>query len=114
LYQGDVLPGDLFHDWAREHREHIRKIHAEMLTHAASLTEAGNDTSRTMIYYERMFSLDPCNEAACRWLMAWHLAAGQRSDAVRLYERCQLALRKEMDIEPDDQTRRLYRNIIGG
>lgn len=114
LYQGDILPGDLYHDWAQGHREHIRKIHTEMLAHAASLTEARNDTSRTMTYYERMFSLDPCNETACRWLMAWHLAAGQRSDAVRLYERCQLALRKEMDIEPDDQTRRLYRSIIGG
>ncbi len=114
LYQGDILPGDLYHDWAQGHREHIRKIHAEMLTHAASLTEARNDTTRSFTYYERMFSLDPCNEKACRWLMAWHLTAGQRSDAVRFYERCQLALRKELDIEPDDQTRRLYRSIIGG
>jgi ATP/maltotriose-dependent transcriptional regulator MalT/DNA-binding SARP family transcriptional activator len=114
LYQGDILPGDLFHDWAQGHREHIRKIHSEMLTHAASLTEAQEDRNRTFTYYERMFSLDPCNEMACRWLMAWHLAEGQRSDAVRLFERCQLALRKELDIEPDDQTRRLYRSIIGG
>jgi ATP/maltotriose-dependent transcriptional regulator MalT len=114
LYQGDILPGDLYHDWAQGHREHIRKIHAEMLTHAASLTEAQNDTTRAMTYYERMFSLDPCNEMACRWLMARHIAAGQRSDAVRLYERCQLALRNEMDIEPDEQTRKLYRSIIGG
>jgi DNA-binding SARP family transcriptional activator len=85
-----------------------------MLTHAASLTEAQNDTTRAMTYYERMFSLDPCNEMACRWLMARHIAAGQRSNVVRLYERCQLALRNEMDIEPDEQTRKLYRSIIGG
>jgi DNA-binding SARP family transcriptional activator len=85
-----------------------------MLMHAAILTEAQNDTNRSFTYYERMFSHDPCNEKACRWLMAWHLAAGQRSDAVRIYERCQLALRKELDIEPDDQTRRAYRSIIGG
>ncbi len=114
LYQGDILPGDLYHDWAQVHREHLKKIHAEMLTHAAVLTEAQDDTNRSFTYYERMFSLDPCNEKACRWLMAWHLAAGQRSDAVRLFERCQLALRKELDIEPDEQTRKLYRSIIGG
>ncbi len=114
LYQGDILPGDLYHDWAQGHREHLRKIHAEMLTHAANLTEAQHDTTRSFTYYEWMFSLDPCNEMACRWLMARHLAAGQRRDAVRLYERCQLALRKELDIEPDEQTRKLYRSIIGG
>ncbi|MEK6742977.1 MAG: BTAD domain-containing putative transcriptional regulator [Nitrospirota bacterium] len=114
LYQGDFLPGDLYHDWAQGHREHMRKIHSEMLSHAAALTEAQDDRKRTLTYYERMFSLDPCNEMACRWLMAWNLTAGQRSDAVRLYERCQLALRKELDIEPDEQTKKLYRSIIGG
>lgn len=114
LYQGDILPGDLYHDWAQGRREHMRKIHSEMLTHAVALTEAQDDRNRTCTYYERMFSLDPCNEKACRWLMTWNLAAGQRSDAVRLYDRCQLALRKELDIEPDEQTRKLYRSIIGG
>ena len=114
LYQGDFLPGDLYHDWAQGRREHMRNIHSEMLTHAAALTESQDDRDRTCTYYGRMFSLDPCNEVACRWLMAWNLAAGQRSDAVRLYERCQLALRKELDIEPDEQTKKLYRSIIGG
>jgi len=114
LYQGDILPGDLYYDWLHGHREHFKKIHADMLTHAAVLTDAQADSSRSFTYYDRMFALDPCNEKACRWLMAWHFAAGQRSDAVRLFERCQLALRKEMDIEPEEQTRTLYRSIIGG
>jgi LuxR family maltose regulon positive regulatory protein len=113
LYHGDILPGDTYHDWTHSHREHIRKIHTDMLTHAAVLTDAQDDTDRAFAYYDRMFSLDPCNEKACRWLMAWHAAAGQRSDAVRLFERCQLALRKELDIEPDEQTRKVYRSIIG-
>jgi len=81
--------------------------------HAAVLTEAKNDTNRSFTYYERMISHDPNNEKACSWLMAWHLAAGQWSDAVRIYERCQLALRKELDIEPDDQTTTVYRSING-
>jgi DNA-binding SARP family transcriptional activator len=90
------------------------RIHAEILMHAAVLTEAQNETSRSFMYYERMFSHDPCNEKACRWLIVCHLAAGQLSDVVRIYERCQLPLRKVLDIEPEDQTRRLYRSIIGG
>jgi DNA-binding SARP family transcriptional activator len=114
LYQGDILPGDAYHEWTHSHREHIRKIHTDMLSHAAVLADAQDGTGRAFTYYDRMFSLDPCNEKACRWLMANRLAAGLRSEAVRFYERCQLALRKELDIEPDEQTRRLYRSIIGG
>lgn len=113
LYRGDILPGDTYHEWTQGHREHIRTIHTEMLTHAAVLTDTHDDRNRSFAYYDRMFSMDPCNERACRWLMVWHLTAGQRNEAVRLFERCQLALRKDLDMEPDEQTRKLYRSIIG-
>jgi len=29
-------------------------------------------------------------------------------------ERCEAALRKELDIERDEQTKKMYRSIIGG
>jgi LuxR family maltose regulon positive regulatory protein len=114
LYRGDLLPGDLFHDWARSTHDHLRTLHIEMLKHAADLKDSPEDRDTASALYAKMFFLDPCDEKACRWLMAHHLAAGQRGEAMRIYERCQLALRKELDIEPDDQTRRLYRTIIGG
>ena len=114
LYQGDCLPGDLYHDWARSTHDHLKNLHIEMLKHAADLKDSPEDQDTASAYYEKMFALDQCDEKACRWLMARHIAAGQRSEAVRIYERCELALRKELDIEPDDQTRRLYRSIIGG
>jgi ATP/maltotriose-dependent transcriptional regulator MalT/DNA-binding SARP family transcriptional activator len=114
LYRGDFLPGDLYHDWARSTHDHLKDLHIEMLKHAVELKSSAADRDTASAYYEKMFALDPCDEKACRWLMADRMALGQRSEAIRLFDRCQLALKKELDIEPDEQTRRLYRSIIGG
>ncbi len=46
--------------------------------------------------------------------MAWHIANGHRSEAVRIYERCERALSRDLDTEPEEQTRKVYRRIIGG
>ena len=114
LYNGDLLPGDLYDDWTQPVRDRLRRLYLQLLADAAGFAESNEDEARAWVYYDRIFSQDQCNEKACRWLMSRHAAAGQRSDAVRIYERCQLSLRKELDIEPDAATRKVYRNIIGG
>lgn len=114
LYRGDLLPEDLYEDWCAPARETLRAGYLKALDRAAALSEGMDDGSRAAHYHERLFAVDPCNEAACRWLMTHALAAGRRGEAVRTYERCQLALRRELDIEPDERTKRLYRSIIGG
>ena len=114
LYRGDFLPGDLYDDWTQPIREELRKLYLQLLSDAAEVAESGGDEGRAWLYYDKMFAHDQCNEKACRWLMSRHAAAGQRGEAVRIYERCQLSLRQELDIEPDAQTRKMYRSIIGG
>jgi DNA-binding SARP family transcriptional activator len=114
LYQGDLLPADLLTDWLQVDRERLKSMHADMLHRAAGLAEAHAGADAAETYYERIFSLDPGSEQACRWLMARQAAAGRRNEAVRTYERCQLALQHDLDTEPEERTRRLYRSIIGG
>ncbi len=114
LYQGDFLPQDLYEDWAAEARDRIRLVFFKALEDAAELSDSLGDKSKAALLHEKLFHADPCNEKACRWLMSWHLAAGQRSEAIRIYERCQRALSKELDVEPDAKTKTLYRSIIGG
>ncbi len=114
LYGGELLPDDQFEDWTTRFREHFRRVHADALSDAAEITETLGDRKRSLALYERMFAVDQCHEKACRWLMARHASEGRRSEAVRIYERHELAVRKELDLDPDEQTRKLYRNIIGG
>ena len=56
-----------------------------------------------MDYYAFIVSCVRSNTAEGRW-----------DETASTEEQCQLTLRKELDIEPDDRTRRLYRSIIGG
>lgn len=114
LYRGDFLPDDLYDDWTAAHRERLRSLYHKALDSAALLTERVKGKGGAVVYYERLFRSDLCNEKACRWLMAHHVAAGKRNDAVRAFEQCQRALDRDLEAEPEEETRKLYRRIIGG
>ncbi len=114
LYVGDLLPVDPYNEWTARPREHMRLLFTEAVDHAAEAREGLGDLSRSFALYQRMFAFDPCHDKACRWLMQRHSAEGERNKAVRIYERHELAMRQELDMEPDERTRRLYRSIIGG
>ena len=114
LYQGDFLPQDLYEEWAAKARDRIRLACFKALEDAGEISDSLGDKNRAALLYEKLFHADLCNEKACCWLMSWHLAAGQRSEAIRTYERCQRALSRELDVEPDARTKTLYRSIIGG
>jgi LuxR family transcriptional regulator, maltose regulon positive regulatory protein len=114
LYQGDFLPDDAYDDWAVDAREQLRAHYHKALDDAGEIAELLEDRNKAAHFYDLRFSSDPCNERSCRWLMTWHLANGRRSEAVRTYERCERALSRDMDMEPEDQTRKIFRRIIGG
>jgi DNA-binding SARP family transcriptional activator len=114
LYEGDFLPEDLYSDWAAPMRDRLRIRYLRALEDAAGIAESSGDRDRTLRFYERMFSADPCNEKACCWLMTRYHSDARRGEAIRTYERCERALSRDVDLEPDEQTKKLYRRIIGG
>jgi ATP/maltotriose-dependent transcriptional regulator MalT/DNA-binding SARP family transcriptional activator len=114
LYEGDFLPEDLYSDWAAPMRDRLRIRYLRALEDAAMLAESSGDRDRTLRFYERMFSEDPCNEKACCWLMTRYHSDTRRGEAVRTYERCERAMNLDLDLEPDENTKKLYRRIIGG
>ena len=114
IYQGDFLPHDACQDWAGDARERLRAHYHKALEDAGELAELLKDRKRSAHFHGLRFSSDPCNEKSCRWLMSWHVANGHRSEAVRTYERCERALSRDLDMEPDEQTRKIFQRIIGG
>ncbi len=114
MYQGDFLPDDIYQDWAAPMRETLRDRCLRAMETAADLAEKAGDRDRTLQFHEKIFHLDTCNEQSCCWLMLRYQSDGKRNDAIRTYERCERALASEMDMEPDDATRKVYRSIIGG
>ena len=114
LYRGDFLPDDLYDDWASTGREQLRAQYFAALKSMARIAESSGDMVKAADAYSRLFQADESNEEACRWIMSHYLAAGDRTEALRTYERCQLALRRALDMEPEEQTKKLHRSIIGG
>jgi DNA-binding SARP family transcriptional activator len=114
LYRGDFLPDDLYDEWTVAARDSLRARYMKALREMAKTAESSGEKAKAVEAYSRLFQADECNEDACRWLMSHYLSSGSRNDVLRIYERCQLALRKRLDTEPEEWTTKLYRSIIGG
>ena len=114
LYQGDFLPEDLSADWTAAVRDQLQTRYLRALEAMATMVEGTSDSEKTRAVYEKLFLADPCNENACCWLMTQYHSDGRRSDAIRAYERCELALGRDLDLEPEERTKKLYRGILGG
>ena len=59
-------------------------------------------------YGQQLLQYDPASERTHRQLMMLHYEAGDRSAAIRQYERCAQTLRQELDLAPEAGTTRLY------
>ena len=114
LYRGDFLADDVYEEWSGAMRDQLRAAYLQALEDAGELADGSGDRDKALQLFERMFLAEPSNEKACRWLMTRYHSLDRRSDAVRTYERCERALSRELDLEPEEKTKRLYRSIIGG
>jgi DNA-binding SARP family transcriptional activator len=95
-------------------RDQLRVLYLGALADAAALAEASGDRSAALKFHEQLFLADPCNEKSCCWLMMRYQSEGRRNDAIRSYERCELALQRDLELEPEKTTKQLYRSILGG
>ena len=60
----------------------------------------------------RAVELDPAKEAAYRQLMCALAAAGERGEALRVWERCRVTLVEELGVDPSPETEAVYLQLI--
>jgi len=117
LYRGDFLEGlafrgTLFEDWLMVERERLRELALESLAALlAHQRDAGatEDALRTAL---RLLALDPLQEAVHRSAMRLYADLGRRGSALRQYQICTGILERELGVEPEDETGRLYGQIL--
>ena len=119
LWRGDLLGGlnireEAFEDWLRDQRIRVRERALEgFLRHferqaREEPTVAAIETARTIL------KLDPTHEATHRRLMDLYVGRNQRNLALKQYRDCAAILRRELDIAPSAETRRLYEQLLRG
>jgi TolB-like protein/Tfp pilus assembly protein PilF len=116
LYQGDFLEGvdvreEAFEDWLRDQRERLRKIAIDSLNWLLSHQMETNDDAVGTETARRLLALDPLQEPVHRTLMRLLFKSGGREAALRQYKSCAKVLSRELNIEPDAETKALYSKI---
>lgn len=111
LYQGDFLKDDLYVDWPRWRREHLRNLYFEVIDRLSAYYLAQANYTAAIALCQKILAQDRCHEEAHRRLMQCYLAIGQRHAAVRQYQTCVAALQAELDLTPSEETMALYKQI---
>jgi DNA-binding SARP family transcriptional activator len=110
LYREELL-GGWYQEWCLCERERFRYMYLAMLDKLINSCELRRDYEAGIAYGMRVLRCDPAQERAHRQLMRLHYLAGDRTAALRQYERCLVALREELDVPPAQATEDLCKQI---
>src|SRR5919198_314588 len=113
-YPGDLLPEDRYEDWTTARRESLRETYLALFVEEAEVQAGDGDGAGAIATLQRAVVADPLHEAAHRALMGVFAAEGRRQQALAQYQLLRDALRRELEADPDPETRRLYREILAG
>jgi len=118
LYQGELLEGiapdaPSFEEWLLGERERLREQVIEALARLLAIQRGAGSVEAALQTGLRLLSLEPAQESVQRAVIRLHLCLGRRSAARRQYQRCVDALQRELGVEPEAETKRLYQEILG-
>jgi DNA-binding SARP family transcriptional activator len=113
LYRGDLLDG-IYDDWCLVRREALRAQLLSALDFLMHQHIARHEWKRALDHGQRLIAQEPLLEEVHRAVMRCHYFAGNRPAALRHYAACASLLRRELGIEPMEETRRLYASMISG
>src|SRR5262245_28136444 len=117
LYGGDLLEGldvreESFEAWLQAERSRVRDRAVEVLTRLLAIQtkqEALAEAAQTAV---RLLALDPLQEEVHRTLIGVYARQGRRGAALRQYQTCVAVFQRELGVDPDPETKRLYQEIL--
>ena len=114
LYRGDLLPDDLYEEWAADRRTALRELYLDLLDRLAVLHAERREATPAIDALRRLVAIEPDREEAHRALMELYALTGRRQQALRQFERVREILERELEIEPEPETDELYAAILSG
>jgi DNA-binding SARP family transcriptional activator len=110
LYEGDLLEG-WYHDWCIHARESLQQSYLTMLDKLMAYAELHEAYEDGIVYGERTLQCDPARERTHRRLMRLHFLSGDRTGALRQFDRCVVTLERELGVAPAQSTLALAEDI---
>ncbi|HUS13026.1 MAG TPA: bacterial transcriptional activator domain-containing protein [Pyrinomonadaceae bacterium] len=106
LYRADLLEG-CYQDWCLYERERLQSIYLATLDRLIRYCEITENYQQGLAYAAEVLRYDPARERAHRQMMRLYDVAGDRTAALRQYQRCVVALKAELGVPPSARTIKL-------
>lgn len=110
LYTGDLLDG-WYQDWCLYERERLQNMYLSLLDKLMGYCEQHQEYEAGQSYGSMILRYDRASERTHRRLMHLQYMAGDRTGALRQYERCVTALAEELGVKPERRTQAVYEHI---
>ncbi len=110
-FRGEFLSDEPESGWLIPHREHWRKrFEAICMASSECFISLGSYPSAIEACQE-ILKKDRCHEGAYRQLMLCHYLSGHMNEAQIVFRQCREMLKKELEIEPSEETVKLHDQI---
>ncbi len=110
LYRGDLLEG-CYQEWCLYERERLQHMYLVMLDKLMGYCEAHHEYRVGLTCGTLILRYDRARERTHWRMMRLHCLDGDRTGALRQYERCIAALDEELGVGPAKRTAALYEQI---
>ncbi|MCP4415023.1 MAG: tetratricopeptide repeat protein, partial [Chloroflexi bacterium] len=108
LYQGEYLQEYPYEEWCSEERERLSTLFLQTAERLATTLTQQQAWDEAIEVAQAILSHDDCWENAYRILMQAYAQQGQRTQAIRTYQRCVERLQSVLDIAPTSTTVQLF------
>jgi DNA-binding SARP family transcriptional activator/basic membrane lipoprotein Med (substrate-binding protein (PBP1-ABC) superfamily) len=105
------LPGD-DGPWVEEKRRELAEVRARALSALAEASLRTDRAAEAVRWAALAIEAEPFRESGYRRLMEAHVAAGNRGEALQVYERCRRLLAEELGAYPSPETESIYRSLL--
>jgi predicted ATPase/DNA-binding SARP family transcriptional activator len=114
LWSGELLPEDLYEDWAAPHRDRLSAVRARLVAALAAALTAGGQPDQAVALLEPLAVERPLDEHLHQSLVVALAATGRRWDAAAAFERLRDGLAESHGVDPAPETSAVYRRLFVG
>lgn len=117
LYAGDFLDGFLldeekFDQWVIAERDRLHRLALRAHAQLVDILARGDSLDHAIEVAQQSLRVDPLQEPMHRTLMKLYIRSGDLANALQQFEACARVLRRELNVEPDAETKALHAEII--
>ena len=114
LWSGELLPEDLYEDWATPHRDRLSAVRTRLVDDLARSLVASGRPDQALAMLEPLAAERPLDEQVHQSLLVALAATGRRWDAAAAFERLRDGLADSYGVAPAPETTAVYRRLFVG